>query len=311
MPDAQCLNMYYFCIMPAILKERTIPTYSLAESSPIGSTMFEIAESQGGQVRRRKADFLIPHRKDYYLLVYVRNGNSRHWVDGIQYTLRPRTFYFATPDQIHVKEKSEPLQGVLVYFTEEFLQVEENKLLRSLPVILNPDNRHELSLTPADVDYLEDMFGKMLNEFNTDHDWRNSMLQAYLRVLLIYVSRLYAEQYEGPRSTDHAHLQQFRSLIGQHFTALHQVADYAGLMSLTPGHLNELVRTQSGKTAIEHIHERILLEAKRHLLHTDWTMKEIAFALGFQDAAYFGRFFKRLAGDTPAAFRDAIREMYQ
>lgn len=300
----------YFCIMPVVLKEKTIPIYSLFESSSIGSTMFEIIESKG-EIRRRKADFLIPHRKDYYMLVYVRKGNSRHWVDGISYTLKPHTLYFATPEQIHVKEKSQPLQGTFVYFTEEFLQLEENKLLRELPIIANPDNGHELTLTSQDVNYLEDTFNKMLAEFSADHDWRNSMLQAYLRVLLIYVSRRYTEQYEETTTSEYAQLKKFRSHIERHFTSKHQVSEYADLMSVSPGHLNDLVKSQSGKTAIEHIHERIVLEAKRHLLHTDWTMKEIAFELGFEDAAYFGRFFKRLTGDTPAAYRTNIREMYQ
>jgi AraC family transcriptional activator of pobA len=296
--------------MPAVLKEKIIPTYSLLESSSLGSTLFEIIESKG-EVRRRKADFLIPHRKDYYMLVFVKKGNSRHWVDGVSYTIRPETLYFATPQQIHVKEKSEPLQGMFIYFTEEFLQLEENHLLLQLPVILNPDNQHEVSLTPEHLVFIDDILKKMLVEFNSGKDWRNSMLLSYLRVLLIYVSRLYIEQYENTSSSDNLLLRKFRAHIDRQFTALHQVADYAQLLSISPGHLNDLVKTQSGKTAMEHIHDRIVLEAKRHLLHTEWSMKEIAHNLGFQDAAYFGRFFKRLTGGTPAAFRASIREMYQ
>jgi AraC family transcriptional activator of pobA len=296
--------------MPAVLKEKIIPTYSLQESSSLGSTMFEIVEAKG-EPRRRKADFLIPHRKDYYMLVFVKKGNSRHWVDGIPYVIKPDTLYFATPQQIHVKEKSEPLQGTLIFFTEEFLQLEENHLLLQLPVILNPDNQHELALTPDHLAYINDILKKMQLEFNTGRDWRNSMLLSYLRVLLIYISRLYIEQYENTLSSDNMLLKKFRAHIDRQFTTHHLVADYAQLLSISPGHLNDLVKEQSGKTAIEHIHERIVLEAKRHLLHTEWSMKEIAHHLGFEDAAYFSRFFKRLTGGTPAAYRTSIREMYQ
>jgi AraC family transcriptional activator of pobA len=82
------------------------------------------------------------------------------------------------------------------------------------------------------------------------------------------------------------------------------------LLNLTPGYLNDLVKQQSGKTAISHIHNRLVVEAKRRLLHTELSVKQIADALGFEDAAYFNRFFKRLTDATPMAYRQQIREMY-
>src|SRR5436190_14248522 len=146
------------------VQEKIIPRYSLEESSSSGSSMFEIVESKGDFLKRR-ANFLVPHRKDYYLLVLVKKGNSRHWLDFVPYTIRPNTFYFTHPDQVHVKEQSEPLHGIVVSFTEEFLQMDENLLLSDLPIIQNPDNQHELSLKPHDVAFLEDLLRKMMEEF--------------------------------------------------------------------------------------------------------------------------------------------------
>jgi AraC-like DNA-binding protein len=138
------------------------------------------------------------------------------------------------------------------------------------------------------------------------------MLLSYLRVLSVYVSRLYTEQLSANAGTkERKVLQQFKQLINKHFLELHLVADYAQLLRISAGYLNEVIKQQSGKTAIEHIHERILLEAKRQLLHTGASMKEIAYNLGFEDAAYFSRFFKRLTGQTPAAFRQTTCEMYK
>lgn len=113
--------------MPAILREKLIPIYSLSESSPAGSTLFEIHKSKG-VLPRRKADFLIPHRKDYYMLVLVTSGSSRHWVDGAPYTTKPDTFYFATPQQVHVKEQSQPTRNGLI--------------TGSAPPPMHPRNRH-------------------------------------------------------------------------------------------------------------------------------------------------------------------------
>ncbi len=291
-------------------KDTAIPIYSLQQSSSLGSSQFEVIESNG-EFRRHRSNFLIPHRKDYYFLCFVRHGSSRHWVDFVPYTLQPNTFYFSVPQQVQVKEKTEPLEGIMLSFTEEYLQLDENRSLRQLPIIQNPDDAHELTLLPEHVQFLEDLLKKILIEFNTDRNWRSKMLQSYVSILLIYVSRLYVQQVKAKGSlADRGLLKQFRAYIDEHYATLHQVADYAGLLHLTPGHLNDRIKQQSGKTPIEHIHERLVLEAKRLLLHTELSAKEIAWQLGFEDAAYFHRFFKRLTGETPTAFRTDIREMY-
>ncbi|MCH8903843.1 MAG: helix-turn-helix transcriptional regulator [Bacteroidetes bacterium] len=80
---------------------------------------------------------------------------------------------------------------------------------------------------------------------------------------------------------------------------------------MSPGHLNENSRKVLGKTASELIHERLILEIKRMLFHSNQTINEIAFSLNFDDPAYFGRSFRKYAGMTPISFRKTIREKYQ
>ena len=101
-----------------------------------------------------------------------------------------------------------------------------------------------------------------------------------------------------------------KELLNEKYDSLHQVADYASLLHVTPGHLNDTLRLQTGRTATTLIHERIILEAKRALFHTPLSIKEIGYSLGFDDPAYFHRFFKRLTGTTPLDFRNAIREIH-
>lgn len=100
-------------------------------------------------------------------------------------------------------------------------------------------------------------------------------------------------------------------MIDRHHSSLHDVASYAGMLHLTPGYFTDLVKEQSGKTVLAHIHERLLVEAKRRLLHTELSVKQISDELGFGDAAYFHRFFKGLTGSTPVAYRMQIRKMYR
>jgi AraC family transcriptional activator of pobA len=81
------------------------------------------------------------------------------------------------------------------------------------------------------------------------------------------------------------------------------VGDYADRLGVSPKHLNDCVRATTGASASGTLHARLQLEARRLLLHTDLPVTEIADRLGFSDASYFVRFFKRLAGTTPRAFR--------
>jgi AraC-like DNA-binding protein len=151
----------------------------------------------------------------------------------------------------------------------------------------------------------------MLLEFENKRQLQNSMLLAYLKVLLIYISRLYTEQYTNANpAADRELLKKFKALIAENFVDAHEVADYAAMLNLSAGHFSEQIKEQSGKTAIEHIHDRLLLEAKRLLFHTEYPVKEIAYRLGFEEASYFNRFFKRLANTTPLGYRSTIRKMY-
>jgi len=285
-----------------------IPIYSLQHSSGASSSMIEIRVAKG-ESREPDTDFLIPHRKDYYLFVLVKKDSSRHWVDFTPYTLKKNTFYFTIPQQVHLKEDMQPMQGMIACFTEELLQLAEHKMLRSLPIIQNLSGGHELALNAKDVLFIEDLMNRMLDEFNSEDRLRNDMLFSLLRVLLIYLNRIYEKQFSGNVITRDL-LKKFQSLIGSHYDELHDVAGYAKLLNLTAGHLNDVVKSQSGKTAIEHIHGRLIVEAKRRLLHTELTIQQIADELGFNDGAYFNRFFKRISGVTPLTYRKDIREMY-
>jgi AraC-like DNA-binding protein len=255
--------------------------------------------------------FLVPHRKDYYLFVLVQTGSSRHWVDSIPYTLKADTFYFTVPEQVHLKEEMRPMEGIVLRFTEEFLQMEENRGLAEMPLLRNPAGGHELRLNAADRSFVKGVLCTMLAEFRDDGPWKHQMLAAQLRVLVIYLSRLYSGQFGVAQNGERAVLREFQALVDRRYRELHGVAAYAALLHITAGHLNERVKEQSGKTAIDHIHARILVEAKRLLLYTEVSVKEMTEELGFGDPAYFNRWFKRMAGSTPLGWRRESRRIYR
>lgn len=296
--------------MQILKDQQPVPVYSLEPEQVGGNTHFRMYHYEGSLPHQ--SDLLVPHRKDHYLLVFIRRAGSRQWIDMTPYILKDNTIYFTGPSQIIVKEELKQLWSTGIAFTREFLSFQENASLNKLPILHNPRNGHELLLTETDVNFVEDVLAKIIGEYQHPSEWQQRMLAAYLTVLLTYLSRLYTGQFrDNTSSGDTLLLKSFQAKINEYFRELHEVGDYASLLHISAGHLSEVVKMQSGKPAIKHIHERIVLEARRLLFHTNHSLKEIAFDLGFSDASYFNRFFKRETAVTPAEYRANIRKMYQ
>jgi AraC family transcriptional activator of pobA len=286
-----------------------VPVYPFEPDESTGSQHFRMITYEGSLPNQ--SDLLIPHRKDHYLLVFIRRAGTRQWIDMEPYTLKDNTIYFTGPSQVIVKEEFKQLWSTGIAFTREFLSLPGNGSLDKLPLIQNPHSGHELLLTDVDVRFVEDILGKIRNESLLSGEWQQRMLIAYLTVLLTYLSRLYTAQFKGNDATgDKLLLKKFQAKIDENFQQFHEVADYASMLYISAGHLSEVVKSQSGKPAIKHIHERLVMETRRLLFHTNNSLKDIAFDLGFSDASYFSRFFKRETGVTPAEYRATIRKMY-
>jgi AraC family transcriptional regulator, transcriptional activator of pobA len=287
-----------------------VPVYTIEPDGLTGSRHFKVYNFEGRPPDQ--SELLIPHRKSHYLLVFMRRcGGTRQWIDMEPYLLQDNTIYFSSPNNIVVKEEFKELWSTGIAFTSEFLAFQENAALSNLPFIQNPHNGHELLLTEVDVNFVEDMLSKINAEYRRPGEWQQRMLGAYLTVLLTYLSRLYNEQFtHSDPSAEKLLLQKFQSKINEHYRELHEVSEYAMQLNISAGHLSEVVKAQSGKPAIKHIHDRLVMEARRLLFHTNNSLKEISFDLGFTDASYFNRFFKRETGITPADYRASIRKMY-
>jgi AraC family transcriptional activator of pobA len=100
----------------------------------------------------------------------------------------------------------------------------------------------------------------------------------------------------------------FIKLVERHYLEHLSVEDYAHRVGVSSSYLNSLCRQLAGQTALQVIHQRLLLEAKRELIYTGITISQLSDKLGFSDPTYFSRFFKRLSGQSPNAFRSEVSE---
>ncbi|MBN9383784.1 MAG: helix-turn-helix domain-containing protein [Chitinophagaceae bacterium] len=297
--------------MQTVQQVNTIPLYSFEPKALSGHKMFRIDRVLDTD-KPNLSRFLVPHRKDYYLMVFVKKGSSRHWIDMKSYDSRDNSFYFIVPHQVHLKEEIKPMTGIILSFNKDFLASDSENILKTLPIIQNPKNGHELLLGDREVIFVEDLLTKLLIEFESKENWRHTLLLSYMKILLVYLSRLYGDQFNEHNNADESKmlLNRYLSKVEESFCQEHEVSSYAGMLNISAGHLSDVIKQQSGKPAIIHIHDRLMLEAKQLLFHTENSMKEIAFQLGFEDASYFNRFFKRISGQTPMDFRKNFREKY-
>jgi AraC family transcriptional activator of pobA len=98
-------------------------------------------------------------------------------------------------------------------------------------------------------------------------------------------------------------LGQYLRLVEAHYREHLSVEDFAARLNVSSLQLNQLCRALSGQTALQVVHQRLLLEARRNLLYTRMSIGQLSDSLGFTDPTYFARFFKRLSGQTPNGYR--------
>jgi AraC-like DNA-binding protein len=142
------------------------------------------------------------------------------------------------------------------------------------------------------------------------------IVRALLKLLSYKAARIYRSLYEEGcaqiiESEQSRIGRDFRLAVEKHFRTTTSVSAYAKSLHVTADHLGAVIRGQMGRTPGDIIRERLLLEAKRLLIHTSMNISEIAYTLNFEDPAYFSRFFRRLVDKAPGDFREEFTEKHQ
>jgi AraC family transcriptional activator of pobA len=251
----------------------------------------------------------VPHRHNYFVILWVKKGSGTHLIDLHKYDLHDHTIYCITPGQVHLLKTNGPAEGYVISFTADFLGMggEQYDLLFNTGLFYTFSSSPVINVSEDMQVELEDTVAKMLKEFSNFFLLRAEILRGYLKIFLIYLTRQFERPVQSEGQSKSIELvKQFFALIETHYTTKKMVNDYADKLVVTPNHLNEVVKKITGFPASHHIQQRIVLEAKRQAAYSNVTMKEIAYHLGFDDAAHFSKFFKNASGQSFTDFKKEI-----
>lgn len=248
----------------------------------------------------------LPHRHDHYQVIWFTKGSGQHIVDFVSYELQDNMLFLLQPGQVH-QLLDRGKEGHAITFTEQFYfsnRRERETIYDFTSLFDNYDGYAPIRISERAAPSLQLLAELMYREKAGGSSYR-SIMKHYLSAFLLQAERekkRNAAQAIAPLKGD-ARIVQLRHLLEKHFRIQHQVTFYAAAFALTPKRLNEITREKIGKTVTELLHDRLVLEAKRNLSFSNKSIKEISYELGFEDPAYFSRFFKNHAGVGPQEFR--------
>ena len=263
--------------------------------------------------RMKHGESDIPHRHDYYTIIFFEKGAGTHIVDFTEYPIEDHSIYFIVPGQMHqVIPTSEP-KGWTMKFTDEFLISNSisDKLINGIYLFNEFGQSPPLSINEIQMPVYLNIISQIEFFSNSLESYTQEAIGALMKLFFIQSNNhcsVYKNNNPQLQETTNQLLHSFKQLLNKHYASMHLVSDYANKLNVTADYLNKTVKSITGKSAKDHIQTKIIIEAKRSLLFSEISSKELAYELGFEESAHFNNFFKKITGQTPSEFRVLARQ---
>jgi AraC family transcriptional regulator, transcriptional activator of pobA len=258
-------------------------------------------------------DIEDPHKHTFYEILWVDEGLSTQVIDGQEYEIAPETLFFISPNQLHHFVEWQPLKGGSVFFTEEFFLLNNPNRERLFELTFLDNFYSQPFLQPGHQAYLEIKNTIDFLYFERKRpDFSPLIAQSLLQVLLAQIQRSIDKiQTQVPSKRYILLYKALKNLIDEYYKSEWGASDYAKQLNITQHHLNLVAKHVTGKTTSALIRARSMLEAKRLLLFSDYSVSEIASELGYFDLSYFAKVFKIETGYSALAFKQTMSEKYR
>jgi AraC family transcriptional regulator, transcriptional activator of pobA len=255
------------------------------------------------------------YRANFFRVIHFTNTNLEFYTGEKTVAVSNNCLCFSYPGKLESWTRSGKLTGFVVYFTSGFSGLDiTHKDFDSQYPYFNFNAEEMLPLTKVEASTLHAYEKQMANEIYSDATDKLEFIKKLLHLYLQQVRRVYLTRIHSfPDEVKATKILYYRfrkeldeyilQLLAQKQDDKPSVSAIAERLHVTPNYLNGKIKEQTGKPASLHIRDKLLLEAKSFLLHTNLQVSEIARKLGFENVTYFNRFFKKGCNESPQAFR--------
>ena len=255
----------------------------------------------------------VPHRHDYYTIIFIEKGKGVHFVDFTEYNIEDRSIYFIQPGQMHqIILTAEPV-GWVITFTENFLIANSipDRMINDIFLFNDYGQSPPLLINEQDIPVYRNLVTQMFHFSGSLETYTLEAVGSLVKLFLIQSNNHCSlRKSNNPQliETSNHILRTFKQSLNKKYATAHMVSDYADELAMTSDYLNKTVKNLTGKSAKDHIQSKLITEAKRSLLFSNISNKELAYELGFEESAHFNNFFKKITGQTPSEFRVLARQ---
>jgi AraC family transcriptional regulator, transcriptional activator of pobA len=241
------------------------------------------------------------HRDEYHLFFLQEKGTTTIEIDFQEYTIKPSSIIFIHQNQVHKTLSFKNATASIWAISNENLNPEYLKLLEDItpakPLVLKQET---FSIITEAISFCL----KLAERKNEKLYY--SLLNGSCNTLIGLVVSQYLVQSKPFDKLSRYEIvtKAFKELLERNFASAKRPTEYAQLLNISSPYLNECVKNTTGFSVSYHIQQRVVLEAKRLLYHSDISVKEIAAELGYDDYPYFSRLFTKVSGMTALAFRN-------
>jgi AraC-like DNA-binding protein len=248
-----------------------------------------------------------PHSHNFYLCVLFTEGIGKHEIDFNSYHVNPGKVFFLKPGQTHSWQFDTKPEGFIFFHSQEFYELKFlDHTLNSFPFYYSNQNPPVLELSDIKMNALKLKFVEVYTEYQQQNILKELKIINLINSIYIDLTRAYTAEVNLEKLVSPSYsviIEHLEHLINQHFYKEKLPKFYSNQLNITTKHLNRVVKKTLNKTTSQLISERIILESKRLIIHSENNLAAIANILQFSDYAYFSRFFKSKTGCTPIDFR--------
>ena len=259
-------------------------------------------------VLKAKKDMMtVPHRAQFYHILWIDKGKGTHYIDFNPINVEDHIVIFIPQNSVSVFDKTGIYEGKAILFTDNFFSknIRDIQFLHSSILYSDMYSIAKIQINPQ-VSDLKVFLNIMETEYKRNTDSAQyAILHNMLHIFLLQAEREMKKQ-GFPELKPGVHLDNlilFKELLEENFSTEKSVNRYASNLNVSEKQLHKATKTLLDKTPKQLIDERVILESKRLLVHSTQSIKEIAYALGYDEPTNFIKYFKKHTTTTPSEFR--------